>query len=175
MNWIGILLLIIHIAACTGLILVVLLQAGKGASLGAAFGGGSSQTLFGAQSATFIGRATWVAAVVFMLTSLLLTMISPWGDGEMESGSSILQQEPIASPPLGQESHSAIPETASDSDDFSVDTGIVHQEEAQTAPADAPIESPVQPEPEASAVAPDADALSPETSADTVAPEPEQH
>ncbi len=102
MNWIGVLLLIIHVIACTAVILIVLLQAGKGASLGAAFGGGSSQTVFGARSATFIGRMTWVCAGVFMATSLLLTMISPWGETGVEGGSSVLQEEPIAAPPLGE-------------------------------------------------------------------------
>lgn len=63
---------IIHILACLTLILVVLLQAGKGANMGAAFGG-SSQTVFGSSGAgTFLGKMTAVVAVVFMLTSLTL-------------------------------------------------------------------------------------------------------
>lgn len=100
MNWIGILLLLIHIISCTGLILIVLLQAGKGASLGAAFGGGASQTVFGARSATLIGRTTWVLAAAFMLTSLLLTKFSPWQEFGLEGApSSILQQEPAVMPP----------------------------------------------------------------------------
>ncbi|RMG73081.1 MAG: preprotein translocase subunit SecG, partial [Nitrospirae bacterium] len=52
-------------------------QGGKGAELGSAFGGGSSQTLFGARgAATVLGKITTVVAVVFMVTSLLLTIIS---------------------------------------------------------------------------------------------------
>jgi preprotein translocase subunit SecG len=98
MNWIGILLLIIHIIACSGLILIVLLQAGKGASVGAAFGGGASQTVFGARSATFIGRLTWVLAGVFMATSLLLTIILPWEDRTAGPGSDILQEEAAPQP-----------------------------------------------------------------------------
>ncbi|RJP22902.1 MAG: preprotein translocase subunit SecG [Candidatus Abyssobacteria bacterium SURF_5] len=96
----GILLLIIHVLACTGLILIVLLQAGKGASLGAAFGGGASQTVFGARSATFIGRLTWVLAAVFMTTSLLLAIISPWGDQTAVPQSDILQEEAVPPSPL---------------------------------------------------------------------------
>lgn len=111
MNWVGILLLVIHVFACTALILIVLLQAGKGASLGAAFGGGSSQTVFGARSATLIGRITWVLAGLFMLTSLLLTMVSPWGGGRVETGSPILQEEPIAQPPIGESAQPALPVT----------------------------------------------------------------
>ncbi|MBW2632326.1 MAG: preprotein translocase subunit SecG, partial [Deltaproteobacteria bacterium] len=65
--------LIIHVAACIALIMIVLLQTGKGADMGAAFGGGGSQTLFGSSGAsTFLSKATTIAAVVFMLTSLVL-------------------------------------------------------------------------------------------------------
>ncbi len=62
-----------HILACLALILVVLLQTGKGAQMGAAFGG-SSQALFGSTGgATFLGKMTTAAAIVFMLTCLLLS------------------------------------------------------------------------------------------------------
>jgi len=71
-----ILLIIIHVLACLGLILIVLLQRGKGADLGAAFGG-SSQTVFGSQGAGgFLARLTTVSAVVFMVTCLTLAYIS---------------------------------------------------------------------------------------------------
>ena len=57
--------------------MIVLLQTGKGADMGAAFGGGSSQTLFGSTGAsTFLSKATTVAAVVFMLTSLTLAYMA---------------------------------------------------------------------------------------------------
>ncbi|MGD2270676.1 MAG: preprotein translocase subunit SecG, partial [Desulfobacterales bacterium] len=70
-------LLIIHIIVCIALIMIVLLQTGKGADMGAAFGGGASQTLFGSTGAsTFLSKATTVAAIVFMLTSLALAYIS---------------------------------------------------------------------------------------------------
>ncbi|MDP2971040.1 MAG: preprotein translocase subunit SecG [Deltaproteobacteria bacterium] len=64
---------ILHVVVCFALILIVLIQAGKGAEMGAAFGG-SSQTLFGSAGAMgFLSKLTTVAAVVFMITSLLLT------------------------------------------------------------------------------------------------------
>ena len=70
-------LIIIHVLACIGLIMIVLLQTGKGADMGAAFGGGSSQTLFGSSGAgTFFGKATTAIAVIFMLTSLTLAYMS---------------------------------------------------------------------------------------------------
>ena len=66
-------LIILHILICLVLILIVLLQAGKGADMGAAFGG-SSQTVFGSSGAgTFLGKMTAGIAILFMLTSLLLT------------------------------------------------------------------------------------------------------
>ena len=73
----SILLVIIHVAVCIALIMIVLLQTGKGADMGAAFGGGSSQTLFGSTGAsTFLSKATTAAAIVFMLTSLILAYMS---------------------------------------------------------------------------------------------------
>jgi preprotein translocase subunit SecG len=73
----SILVIVLHIIVCIALIMIVLLQTGKGADMGAAFGGGSSQTLFGSSGAsTFLSKATTVAAVVFMLTSLTLAYMS---------------------------------------------------------------------------------------------------
>lgn len=67
------LILVIHILVCIGLIIAVLLQAGKGADIGAVFGGAGSQALFGsAGPVDFIKKATLVMVVVFMLTSLTL-------------------------------------------------------------------------------------------------------
>src|SRR5499433_4627904 len=64
---------VIHVFACGFLILVVLLQTGKGADMGAVFGG-SSQTLFGSSGAgNFLTKLTSATAIIFMLTSLSLT------------------------------------------------------------------------------------------------------
>ena len=85
------LLVFIHIVVSVILILVVLLQTGKRADLAGAFGGGGSQTVFGARgAATFLSKATTIAAVVFMLTSLTLSLMSsPTGSG----GKSVLPEE----------------------------------------------------------------------------------
>jgi len=73
------LVLIVHIIVCVALILIILLQSGKGADIGAVFGGGSSQTLFGSTGATpFLSKVTIGAAVIFMCTSIILTF---WGRG----------------------------------------------------------------------------------------------
>ena len=73
----SLLIVIVHVVVCIALILIVLLQTGKGADMGAAFGGGASQTLFGTTGAsTFLSKATTAAAIVFMLTSLTLAYMS---------------------------------------------------------------------------------------------------
>ncbi len=72
-----ILLTLVQIVVCIFLILVVLLQTGKGGDLATTFGGGSSQTVFGARgAATILNKLTVVAAVFFILNSLALAVIS---------------------------------------------------------------------------------------------------
>ncbi len=74
-----ILLTLLHIFACIFLIFVVLIQTSKGSELGAAFGG-SSQTIFGTRgAATFLSRLTVIVAVIFILTSLTLSIIASKG------------------------------------------------------------------------------------------------
>ena len=69
--------LIVHVLVALAIIGLVLLQHGKGADVGAAFGGGSSGSLFGATgSANFLSRATAVLATIFFLTSLGLTYLA---------------------------------------------------------------------------------------------------
>ena len=68
------LITVVHIAACFVLVLVVLLQHGKGADIGAAFGAGASNTVFGARGAgNFLTKLTTGTVVIFMLTSLSLS------------------------------------------------------------------------------------------------------
>lgn len=67
---------IIHVIVCFLMIGAILLQAGKGAEIGAAFGG-SSQTVFGSRGpGTFLSKVTVAAAIIFMLTSLGLAVLS---------------------------------------------------------------------------------------------------
>jgi len=68
---------VVHVLVCLILIVVVLLQRGKGAEIGAVFGGGASSTVFGGRGAgNFFTRLTTGAAVVFMLTSLALSYLA---------------------------------------------------------------------------------------------------
>ena len=72
-----ILLTILHVIVCLFLILVVLLQQGKSADWSGAFGGGSSQVAFGQRTtATLLSKATTAAAILFMVTSLALTIMA---------------------------------------------------------------------------------------------------
>ena len=83
-------LIIVHVIVCVALIMIVLLQTGKGADMGAAFGGGGSQTLFGSTGAsTFLSKATTGAAIIFMLTSLALAYLS-----SHRTADSIIQSTP---------------------------------------------------------------------------------
>ena len=76
-----ILLTTIHIIVCLFLIVVVLLQSGKAADLAGAFGGMGSQTVFGPRgSATVLSKATTIAAAIFMITSMVLSIIATRAD-----------------------------------------------------------------------------------------------
>src|SRR5919204_5540592 len=83
------LLTVFHVLVCIFLILVVLLQQGKGADWAGAFGGGGSQTTFGARGAgTILSKATTAAAIIFMITSLALTILisQPGGSSVIREG-----------------------------------------------------------------------------------------
>jgi preprotein translocase subunit SecG len=70
-------ILIIHVLVAIGVIGLVLVQQGKGADAGAAFGGGASSTVFGSQgSGSFLTRATAILATIFFITSLSLAYLS---------------------------------------------------------------------------------------------------
>lgn len=78
--------LIIHVVLAVGVIGLVLIQHGKGADAGAAFGSGASATVFGASgSASFMTRATTVLAAAFFLTSIFLFYLAANRDGSVRS------------------------------------------------------------------------------------------
>jgi preprotein translocase subunit SecG len=100
------LILIVHVIVSLALILIVLLQTGKGAEMGASFGG-SNQTVFGSGgSATFLSKVTTAAAILFMLTSLSLAYLAS------KKTSSIMRDKPSAVEipiPAGSEPVEAVP------------------------------------------------------------------
>ena len=100
----SILLIVIHVVVCVALIMIVLLQTGKGADMGAAFGGGGSQTLFGSTGAsTFLSKATTGAAIIFMVTSLGLAYLSSHrtSDAIITDAPGVEQQLPTEQPTPG--------------------------------------------------------------------------
>ena len=123
-------LLGVHLLVCIGLVLVVLLQSGKGGGLAGAFGGmgGAGQQLFGGRgAATFLSKATTVLGISFMTTSLLLALMA----GSQGGSKSVLRDGPapgttpppvsseplqipgggeVTLPPLGEEQDPAAPE-----------------------------------------------------------------
>lgn len=83
------LVLVVHVLVAIGIIGLVLLQHGKGAYAGAAFGGGASGSVFGATgSANFLSRATAILAVIFFSTSLGLAYLATH---KPRSGASVMQ------------------------------------------------------------------------------------
>lgn len=113
---------VLHVMVCLILVVVVLLQRGKGAEIGAVFGGGASSTVFGSRGAgNFLTKLTSGAAVIFMLTSLFLSY-----QGSKQFSKSIIDEETkkpaaeekskFAEPPTEQKSKYAEPPKASDSE-----------------------------------------------------------
>ena len=84
-------LVTLHVVICGLLIMVIMLQSGEAADLAGAFGGAGSQTAFGPRgAATFLSKATTWCAIMFMLTSMALTMHQ--NSTVASTGSSVLQQ-----------------------------------------------------------------------------------
>src|SRR5918994_1003028 len=102
MNVLLTIVLAVQILTAVGMIVLILLQHGKGADMGAAFGGGASGSLFGATgSANFLSRTTAILAAVFFALSLALAYLAT--NRPVEQGGGVLdatrQQEKKAPPP----------------------------------------------------------------------------
>src|SRR5207302_5081434 len=88
-------LTIVHVLMCFAIIAIVLLQAGKGADIGSAFGGAGSQAVFGSMGTpTLLGKITGIVATVFVLTSFSLALL-----GGERGGRSVVRDAPPASAP----------------------------------------------------------------------------
>ena len=121
-------LIIVHVIVCVALIMIVLLQTGKGADMGAAFGGGGGQTLFGATGAsTFLSKLTTGAAIVFMLTSLSLAYLS-----SHRSSQSVMNE---LTAPAAEQPGPAVPQVPVEGEPVPSETPA----KAEEMPAEAPI------------------------------------
>jgi preprotein translocase subunit SecG len=104
-----ILLWIVHILVCLFLIIVVLLQSGKAADLAGAFGGMGSQTAFGPRgSATLLSKATTISAVLFMVTSLSLSIMATRNAG---LGTTVLEGVPNSAPAPAKSAPLPVPQS----------------------------------------------------------------
>jgi preprotein translocase subunit SecG len=97
-------LVVLHALLCLAIIGIVLLQSGKGADIGSAFGGAGSQAVFGSMGTpTVLGKFTAVVAVLFLATSFGLAILgSP-------RGTSVIRDAPAAAPPEGRPAAPAAP------------------------------------------------------------------
>jgi preprotein translocase subunit SecG len=99
-----IVLIIVHVLACFGIIGIVLLQSGKGADIGSAFGGAGSQAVFGSMGTpTLLGKITTAIAIVFTLTSFSLALLGG------ERASSVVREAPPVSAPAAPASAPVAP------------------------------------------------------------------
>jgi preprotein translocase subunit SecG len=105
MDWLETLVLVIHVIVAIALVGLVLIQHGKGADAGAAFGSGASQTVFGSQgSVGFLGKATGVLAIIFFITSFSLAVFA-------KQKSVIVAKQGLAVPEASHTSKSVKPES----------------------------------------------------------------
>jgi preprotein translocase subunit SecG len=101
---------IVHVVSAVALIVLVLVQHGKGADMGAAFGTGSAGSLFGSSgSANFLSRSTAIAATIFFITSLSLTYIY----ARPEQGSGVMDKVDSSKLEVGKVDPQAAPVEAS--------------------------------------------------------------
>jgi len=127
-------ILAVHILVCVALIMIILLQSGKGADIGAVFGGGSSNTVFGSTGATpFLSKLTIAAAVIFMVTSIILSYFA--GKGVPKEYSVVGGPEAPVTAPISGPSAQPGPEGAAKPEGAPVEKGAAPASADPSAPA----------------------------------------
>jgi preprotein translocase subunit SecG len=132
----------LHVIVCVILVLVVLLQSGRGADLAGAFGGGATQTAFGSRGpASFLSKMTTVAAVVFMLTSIGLSMISVKSESKsiLETTKQRTTTQPAAKPPAAVKPNQTAP--TPEQINKKLEELEATKKQQQTAPAQTPVQN----------------------------------
>ncbi len=112
------LILTVHIIVCFVLIAVILLQAGRGGGMADAFGG-TAQSVLGTRGAAFLTRATTISAIVFMLTSLGLAILSAQQGHSLMEGVRVPKSSPTSQPAPAEQpkqSENSAPATTPSSD-----------------------------------------------------------
>jgi len=139
------LLVVLHVLLAAGLIGLVLMQHGKGADAGAAFGSGASATVFGARGASsFLSRATSILATLFFLTSLALAYFAMRAGERPGIVSQVPAPAPVTAPKAVAPDLPVVPQTRSDT---APDLPVVTEKKATGAatPSAAPAEAPAAP------------------------------
>ena len=115
--------LVIHVILAVAVIGLVLMQHGKGADAGAAFGSGASATVFGASgSASFLTRATTILAALFFTTSLFLFYLAAHRDGSVRSVTDSVTDVPgLVEEVVPEAAPSDLPGIVDENDDASTD------------------------------------------------------
>jgi preprotein translocase subunit SecG len=111
--WVTVLITIVHVIVCFFLIAVVLLQSGKSGDLAAAFGGQGSQTAFGPRgAASVLSRATTWSAIIFMLTSITLSIFAARrsGPSSVLSGVKTTQTKSQPATPIAPSAPPTVPQ-----------------------------------------------------------------
>jgi preprotein translocase subunit SecG len=139
------LVLFVHVVVCIFLIIVILLQSGKAADLAGAFGGMGSQTAFGPRgSATLLSKATTISAVLFMITSMSLSIMATKNAG---LGATVLEERAPAktapaktapatpAPPTGQPATTPITVTPEGGKPTTIQVPVVPSNPAPAQPA----------------------------------------
>lgn len=117
------LITVIHIIVCFILIIAVLLQSGKAADLAGAFGGGGSQTVFGPRgAANILSRATTISAILFMITSLGLWLLSVRGVTSAVKGEGAPTEEAAAVTETKKETEEKKPPATEEKEQKSTET-----------------------------------------------------
>jgi preprotein translocase subunit SecG len=131
-----ILVAILHVVLCIALILIVLLQTGKGSDLASAFGGGGSQAMFGGRGpSSFLNRSTTIVAVMFMVTSMTLAYMSA---GKSSSVMGDLEEPPAVEETQDVSTEETVDPEAAPVPADSVPGGNTEDSGEQIDPADAP-------------------------------------
>ena len=117
--------IVLHVIMCLVLIAIVLLQSGKGASMGAAFGGASNTIFGGAGPASFLNKVTTIAAIMFMLTSFTLALMSSRGG---DSSSKVLDAVPTQQTQPVEQTETPVAEEQQDSSSEETSTSNTQEE-----------------------------------------------
>ena len=124
-------LVVLHVVVCIFLIAVVLLQRGKGAEIGAVFGGGASGTVFGSRGAgNFLTKLTTVCATIFMLTSLTISYFWSEGSEDRLFDEEVVEEVPAPASPFEDLGTAPAAEAVEESDFVEVEPGMAPESPA---------------------------------------------